>query len=165
MQNPRPSGAWTGHPRNSTQICALDYTRSVTSRTRSKHVIGYVARNVVASHDFLHLALILCDIVAIALPAMLRPVLICLIELLLIVVRKPSLKLASVVMVRVSTRRGNHAERCIRWNLVARHDVFHLAGVLVDVVAIVFVIGFLPFFVVLIEFPLVIRRKPALPCP
>src|SRR5262245_15592461 len=93
---------------------------------------------------------------------MLRPVFVGLIEFLLVVVRKPSLKLPNIVVV-VSARSGNYAERRIRRDLVARHGVFHFAGILVDIVAIVLVICPLPFFVVLIEFPLIVCREPALP--
>src|SRR5947207_15553724 len=56
---------------------------------RGRHaIVGHVARNVVARHDVLHLALVLENVVAIVLTRVLHPLVICSIELVLLIGRK-----------------------------------------------------------------------------
>src|SRR5262249_46431088 len=67
------------------------------------------------------------------------------------------------VVRRISVRRRDRIKGRVLRNVVPRHELFHVARVLVYVVAVVFGIGLLPLRVFLIELVLVIWRKLALP--
>jgi len=116
---------------------------------RRNLVIGYVARDVVTRHDVLHLPLVPANIVVVVLVRVLFPLFVRLIELMLIVGRKPALGIALIttwvaILLRVSGA-GDLIKGNVGRDVVARHDVLHSAGVFVDVVAIIFATVVHPF--------------------
>jgi hypothetical protein len=128
---------------------------SIPSRTGRKHIVGNIPWDVVARHDLLHFAFVLGKVITIALAPILQPVFVRFVKLLLIFGRKPSLKLADIVMRRISVRSCDGVERRVRRDVLTPHDFFHLARVLVYVMAVILGIGFLPFVVFVVEFLLI----------
>src|SRR6202795_1589487 len=93
---------------------------------------------------------------------MVYPVVVGVIEVFLILLRKPALKFSCIAMMGVPVRSCDSVEGRVGRNLVARHDRLHLSGMLVDLMAIILGIGFLPFVVILVEFLLIVGRHPGL---
>jgi len=132
---------------------------------RRNLVIGYVARDVVTRHDVLHLPLVPANIVVVVLVRVLFPLFVRLIELMLIVGRKPALGIALIttwvaILLRVSGA-GDLIKGNVGRDVVARHDVLHLAHIFGDIVTIVLAGIIHPLCVSLVEIVLVVGRKPA----
>src|SRR5215472_12188086 len=101
----------------------------VPASARSQGLIRDIARNIVAGHDLLHLALILGNVIPIALAPIVHPVLVSLIELLLVFRGEPALELTDVVMMLIPIRGRDGVEWSVGRDVIARHDFFHLARV------------------------------------
>ena len=92
----------------------------------------HVRRNVVARHDLLHASDIFSDVIAVILARVIHPFGVVLIELALVIRRKPAL-----IYANPASGAGDLVVGHIRRNVVLGHDLLHFVHIFGDVVAVV----------------------------
>jgi hypothetical protein len=114
--NPAPVPYPSRPPRTRTPASSNPYFSwsLVSPASGCQGIIGNLSRNVVPSHQLLHLALVLGDVVAIPLATGIQPVFVGLVEFLLILGRTPSLILMDVLLRSIAVRSCDRVEGRVR---------------------------------------------------
>src|SRR5207248_8688208 len=114
-------------------------------------IVGHIGGNVIALHDVLHAARIFCNVVAIIAAAIVYSFSVSIVEVPLVFGRKASLvaPITVVLWIRIAVSpliapilrpvavAGDAIVGDVRRDVVALHDVLHLACIFVDIIAVV----------------------------